>query len=218
MRKCFVLFLLEIISFSVFSQNAIEQRLNKVSTNLFSFNRRPVIEPSTGYYAIFMHGLMITHQLSFDHYMRLRFDYFQKNIDHSTGEWKDMNLYSDIQLGAGYVKGFGTYMVKPYLAVDLLFTSALKYSETGGGFTGVYEKIQVHKTGASLSPVLGVTVRANDVLSFSLETNLEMGYALEKGTDFTWTANGIPFEKQVKKNLFFARWNPVGLLSFELSF
>jgi len=220
MRKYYFLafFLAFLPGKDIFSQNDIEILHNKVSINLFSYVNRPVVKQNNGCYPVIMHGLMYTRDLFSNRYVRIRFDYFQRNIDNSYSDIHDVNLYSDIQMGSGFVKAFGDGRVKPYVAGDFLFTSTLKYVEEGGSITGVYEKIQVRRTGTSMYPVLGITVQVNGVLSFSAETNVEFGYAYEKGTDFTWSADTVALEKQIKNNLFFARWNPIGLLSVELSF
>ena len=121
-------------------------------------------------------------------------------------------------MGVGYVAGFGEKKVKPYLAADLVLISALIYTETGGRDAGTYEKRQVRRLGISVLPAVGVTIQVSTIVSFSVETNFELGYARENGTDFTWAADDIPLEKPVKQSLFISRWNPVGMLAFELSF
>ncbi len=214
--------LIAFVAFSIpaFSQNDLIILQNRISVNLFSYMSRPVINHENDYYVMFMHGLTYTRQVSFNRYVRVKFDYFQRNIDHSIVDeaLNDQHLYSDIQMGAGFVQGFGNKLVKPYLAGDLLFTSALIYSETGGRSAGVYEKIQVRDLGVTLQPAAGLTIRVSRILSFSLETSLEAGYVYEKGTDFTWSADGIPYNAPVGKSSFFVRWDPVSLLAFELSF
>ncbi|MCD6200681.1 MAG: hypothetical protein J7K46_02610 [Bacteroidales bacterium] len=191
-----------------------------MSVNLFSYLQRPVITDNIGYYPMAMHGLIYTRQIAMNRYGRARFDYFQKNIDHSDPEkhYLDVHLYTSIKMGAGYEQRFGEKKVKPYFAGDILFTNALLYSETGGRDAGTYEKRQARQLGISFLPALGITLQVSRIVSFSVETNYELGYAHEKGTDFTWTADGIPLNKPLKHSLFIHRWNPVSLLAFELSF
>ena len=220
MWKNIILVVFVALSIPAFSQNDLIILQNKVSVNLFSYMSRPVINHENDNYVMLMHGLMYTRQITFNRYVRVRFDYFQRNIDHSIVDegLNDLHLYSDIQMGAGFVQGFGDKLVKPYLAGDLLFASALIYSETGGRSAGIYEKIQVRELGVTFLPAAGLTIRVSRIVSFSLETSLEAGYVHEKGTDFTWSADGIPYNAPVGRSSFFMRWDPVSLLAFELSF
>ncbi len=181
--------------------------------------QRPVAEDND-YYPIFLHGLVYTRQITKNGFVRGWFDYFYKNIDHSMPDehYSDLHMYSEIEVGPGWVQGFGQKRVKPYVAADVLFSSAGIYVETGGTDAGTYEKKQICRLGVSVLPALGIAVQVSRVVSFSLETNFALGYAHDKGTDFTWTADGIPQKKPVSTPLFIHRWNPVSVLGFGLSF
>jgi len=220
MRIIFTTGILLSIVVSGFSQDELFVLHNKMSINLFSYMQRAIVMDKNDYYPMVMHGLIYTHQIVPDRYVRVRFDYFQKNIDRSVPHeyYYDTHFYSDIDMGVGYVAGFGEKKVKPYLAADLVLISALIYTETGGRDAGTYEKRQVRRLGISVLPAVGVTIQVSTIVSFSVETNFELGYARENGTDFTWAADDIPLEKPVKQSLFISRWNPVGMLAFELSF
>lgn len=193
-------------------------RRNKFAINFFSMLRRPVVNETEDYYPVVFHGIMYTRNIGKGNFLRARFDYFQRNRDNSTEGDMEVNLYSDILMGGGWGYVFTSGVVRPYVAADLGMTSVLRYSENGGVEAGTYRKIQTRQLGASLMPAAGVTFQVSPVLSFSLETNLELGYTHEKGTDFSWGADMVPREKEIRQNLFFARWNPVSLLSIELRF
>ncbi len=220
MRKILATGIFLFLSVSGFSQGDLIVLQNKMSVNLFSYVQRPVIPYDNAYYPMAMHGLIYTRQINMNRFARVRFDYFQRNLDHSVPDkhYFDVHLYTSLEMGAGYEQGFGEKIVKPYLAGDILFTNALLYAETGGTDAGTYEKRQTRQMGISALPALGFTLQVSRVVSFSVETNFELGYAHEKGTDFTWTADGIPLNTPLKHSLFIHRWNPVSLLAFELSF
>jgi hypothetical protein len=206
-------------SSQVFSQNNdLFLRRNKFAINIFSLIRRPVVVDQEAYYPVVFHGIVYTRDLGNGNFVRARFDYFQRNRDRSTETNMDVNLYSDIQMGGGWFYSFGDRMVVPYLGSDLVMTSLLRFSEKGGVDAGTYRKIQSRSLGLSLMPLAGITLQVTSVLSFSLETNVELGYAHEKGTDFTWGEDRVPVEKKIQQSIFLARWNPVSLLSIELSF
>ncbi len=196
----------------------VELMRNRMGINVFSYVNRPVVGEEDGYWPVVFHGLIYTRDIGSDYFIRARFDYFQRNHDHSITDDMDLDLYSDIQMGGGWGHAFGDGVVVPYLALDVVMISAVKYSEKGGVAAGEYRKLQTRRLGGAVMPLAGLTFRVTDVLSFSLETNMDLGYTREKGTDFTWDSEGVPREKSVKKNIFFGRWNPVSLLSFELSF
>jgi hypothetical protein len=221
MRKYFFFsaLLLTLTVTNLFSQNAdVVLNRNKFAINLFSYLRRPVVQDGADFYPVVFHGLVYTRDLGKNYFVRARFDYFQRNRDVSTDENMDVNLYSDILMGGGWGHYFGDGVVVPYLAGDLVMTSVLKYTENGGVDAGNYRKIQTRQLGGSLMPLAGVTFWVSNVLSFSLETNLELGYAHEDGTDFTWGQDKVPIKEDIQRNIFFVRWNPVSLLSVELSF
>ena len=194
-------------------------RRNKFSINLFSLVNRPVVNDREDYYPVLFHGILYTRDIGSNYFLRARFDYFQRNRDNSSEGNMNVNLYSDIFMGGGWGHVFfSSGVIRPYLAADLGMISVLKYSEDGGVTAGSYRKIQSRHLGASLMPLAGVTFQVSPVLSFSLETNVELGYAHEKGTDFFWGPDRVPIESDIERNIFFFRWNPVGLLSVELSF
>ena len=220
MSKNFIVTLFLILpATSLFSQgDDLLIRRNKFAINMFSYIRRPVIMDKEAFYPVFFHGIVYTRDIGKGYYLRARFDYFQRNRDNSTAANMEVNLFSDILMGGGWGYIFGEGVVQPYLGADLVMTSVLRYTEDGGAEAGSYRKIQTRRLGASLMPMGGVTFQVSSVLSFSLETSLELGYAHEKGTDFTWGEDQVPVEKKVSRNIFFARWNPVSLLSIALSF
>ncbi len=220
MRKYFVLYLLLLFqaTAAMAQIDDLFLRRNKFAINLFSLLRRPVVNDENKFYPVVFHGIMYTRDIGGNNFLRARFDYFQRNRDNSVVGNSDVNLYSDILMAGGWGYLFASGVVRPYLAADLGMTSVLKYSETGGVDAGTYEKIQTRCLGASLMPLAGVTFQITPVLSFSLETSVELGYTYEKGTNFFWGADQVPLQKDVRQNIFFARWNPVSLLSIELSF
>jgi hypothetical protein len=213
----FILILL--VTPPAFSQkNDLFLRKNVFAINMFSLVRRPVVQDTEAYYPVIFHGILYTRDIGKGYFLRARFDYFQRNRDNSTETNMNINLYSDIQMGGAWGHHFGDGIVVPYLAADLMMTSVLRYSETGGVDAGTYRKIQTRRLGGSLMPLAGLTFHVSPILSFSLETNVELGYAREKGTDFTWGEDKVPIEKDILRDIFFARWNPVSLLSIELNF
>jgi hypothetical protein len=217
LKGIFVLMLL--VTPPAFSQNSdFFLRRNVFSINMFSLVRRPVVQDTEAYYPVFFHGIIYTRDIGKGYFLRARFDYFQRNRDNSTEENMNVNLYSDIHMGGSWGHAFGEGIVVPYLAADLMMSSVLRYSENGGVDAGIYRKIQTRRMGGSLMPLAGVTVYVSQILSFSLETNVELGYVREKGTDFTWGEDKVPTEKDILRDIFFARWNPVSLLSVELNF
>ena len=204
---------------SAFSQGSdLFLRRNKFALNMFSYIRRPVVVDKGAFYPVFFHGIVYTRDIGNEYYLRARFDYFQRNRDESTAMNTQVNLYSDILMGGGGGYVFGEDVVTPYLGADLVMTSVLRYTEDGGVGAGSYRKVQTRRLGCSLMPMAGVTFQVSPVLSFSVETSLELGYAHEKGTDFTWGEDQVPLEKKVARDIFFARWNPVSILSIALSF
>ncbi|NOY37673.1 MAG: hypothetical protein GXO83_08865 [Chlorobi bacterium] len=202
----------------VSAQPVLEILHNKISTNIFSMVSRD-IGTEGKYHPAIMHGLMYSRDLLQNNFVRVKFNYFQKAVDNTSGDLTDRNVWSDIEMGAGYVQMLGNgNIVKPYVSGDFMITSAIIFTEYGGGFVGSYEKRQLRRTGISFEPALGITFQVSQVLSFAIETNLEIGFSYEKGTDYTWSTVTIPKEEPVHHFIFVRRWNPLPLLSFELSF
>ena len=219
MKRIFLLVLV-IYSFVHFSsaQSDLEILHNKISTNLFSILSRE-IDNDQNYYYTFMHGLMYSRDLHNNNWVRVKFNYFQHAVDNTSGDLTDRQVWSDIEMGAGYVQMLGHNMVvKPYVAADFMITSVLIFKEYGGGFVGTYQKDQLRRTGISLEPSVGIVFQVSQVLSFALETNLELGCSYEKGTQYSWSTITLPKEDPVHHFIFIKRWNPLPLVSFELSF
>ncbi len=196
----------------------LELSRNMIGINFFSYISRPVIDDQEEFWPVIFHGLVYRRDIGSGYFVRARFDYFQRNRDESVTDNMKVNLYSDVQMGGGWGYRFAGKVLEPYLAVDLMMMSAVKYTENGGVIAGDYRKLQTRRLGGVLMPIAGITLHATDVLSFSIETNAEMGYNHEKGTDFTWDQEGVPREEKVRNDLFFIRWNPVSLLTIELNF
>lgn len=202
--------------------------LNSMSLNIFSVKQRQIIAEGNPYYhevfqgnkyyPHYFHGVGYTRRFKKMNFVRLNFNYFQKQDEESKDYVSSEGSFSEIEFALGYQRYFFDYWVTPYVGLDLKILWGHSNSRFEDFFEPSFTKLDLDEFGYGFSPFFGLKFYTPSPVSFSLETSWDFLKIREQGNYYYWEPDIVPENQAVDNSKSLSRFNPVAALYITLEF
>ena len=190
---------------------------NEISINLFTVKNKQVVDGGPSFYPYFFQGIHYKRKIE-DHIIRVTLGYYQRVDELKTSQMNSFGNFVEVDLGVGYQRHFFKKKIQPYLAGDILLQGSRHDKENETPEEDFYEKYEIRVIGFGIAPTLGLRARVSNVLSFSLETSVQLILNKESGTLFRWEPNILPVYADLNTTRLNTFFNPISALLITLEF
>lgn len=218
MKRFFVLLILVCTIIQAFPQEEeVKIPLNEVSINLFTVKKKQVVDGGPSYYPYFFQGIHYRRKIE-NNLIRVSLGYYQKVDEMESAVMNSFGNFVEVDLAVGYQRLFFQKWIRPYVAGDIVFQITRHDKENETPEEDFYEKYELMEFGFGLAPTLGLRFQVTNVLSFSLETSLQLIMLRESGTLFRWEPGVLPLYADIDNTGLQTIFNPLSAVLITLEF